>query len=214
MLRRNATKQRITSIYQNPGNLDHCSRLRRFEILEAMAQPSQLPRMAKTRYTGPRNIFWTYTVAERSVGWLTPQFHSHFREVLFHTAHRHCLFIPVYCLMPDHLHWIGCGLSEGSDQKQASRFLRRYAAASLLPWKWQRQPYDHILRENESCGEAFARIVNYVLENPVRKGLVEAKEAWPYSGCLLPGYPETDWQAPEYLFRFWELYAREREKMR
>ena len=44
---------------------------------------------------------------------------------------------------------------------------------------WQDESYDHVIRDN---GE-FERIVNYVLENPVKAGLASKWEDWPWTFC-------------------------------
>ena len=39
---------------------------------------------------------------------------------------------------------------------------------------WQDESYDHVIRNNEE----YIRTVNYVLENPVKGGLVSKWEEW------------------------------------
>jgi putative transposase len=46
---------------------------------------------------------------------------------------------------------------------------------------WQDESYDHVIRDN---GE-FERIIHYVLQNPVKAGLVSQWEDWPWSYCRL-----------------------------
>jgi len=41
---------------------------------------------------------------------------------------------------------------------------------------WQHESYDHVVRNNESGG-----IIDYIMNNPVKAGLVSRAEAWPYS---------------------------------
>jgi len=41
---------------------------------------------------------------------------------------------------------------------------------------WQRDFFDHRLRHDESEGEK----AEYILQNPIRAGLIEADEDWPY----------------------------------
>ena len=43
---------------------------------------------------------------------------------------------------------------------------------------WQENYYDHVLRSHESG----MRIAQYILENPLRKGLVDTVEDYAYSG--------------------------------
>jgi putative transposase len=95
-----------------------------------------------------------------------------------------------FVVMPDHLHFF-CA----SDQQPASASLSRFIggfkqwtakgilrAASLPPPLWQRQFFDHVLRSSESYESKW----RYVYENPVRAGLVDAAEDWPYAGRIAP----------------------------
>jgi REP element-mobilizing transposase RayT len=142
----------------------------------------------------------------RASGWLTNTFHLRFRETLLHTGARYHLLCPVYCLMPDHAHLVWLGIQKTSDQQQATRFLRKHLTPHLLPRKLQRQPHDHVLRENERERDAFQSTCFYIQENPVRKDLVKQWTDYPYTGCMLPGYPELDIRAPDFWLRFWRVY--------
>lgn len=42
---------------------------------------------------------------------------------------------------------------------------------------WQDESYDHVIRDNEE----FLRIIHYVLENPVKAGLVSRWDEWPWT---------------------------------
>jgi REP element-mobilizing transposase RayT len=53
----------------------------------------------------------------------------------------------------------------------------KYGGAGRL---WQRSSYDQIIRYNDSIQAA----ANYVLDNPVRKGLVEKWQDYPYSAIV------------------------------
>ena len=44
---------------------------------------------------------------------------------------------------------------------------------------WQHESYDHVVRN----GKELERIVNYVLYNPVRAGMVSSWEQWKWSYC-------------------------------
>jgi len=92
-----------------------------------------------------------------------------------------------YCLMPDHLHLLATPEQEGAS---VLRFLdelkgRTTREAWLLDWKgklWQPRSYDHILRRAESVPEAM----KYILDNPVRNGLVARPEDWRWGGAPDP----------------------------
>jgi len=171
-----------------------------------MQKKSQLPRLNPEAYRGRAMVFWTYSIEDRRQGWLGPKFHQRFREVLLHAAFRHRFVVPAYCLMPDHLHWLGMGIDESSDLRLGSKYHRRNLADALAPAEWQRQPHDHVLREEERERNAVASTGHYILENPVRKDLVSDRNAWEYSGCVIPGYADVDWQAEDYWMRFWRIY--------
>ena len=86
--------------------------------------------------------------------------------------------------MPDHLHLFGRGdqsfvlatwvkglkraISEGFPTKSQASF-------------WQPGFFDHLLRNDES----YAQKWEYVHENPVRAGLVENSDEWPYQGEIV-----------------------------
>ena len=90
-----------------------------------------------------------------------------------------------YTIMPDHIHFF-CAPTEypPSDfhvwmacwKRMVSN---RFPCPHALPL-WQRDCWDTQLR----CGESYAGKWEYVRANPVRRGLVESAEAWPYQGGL------------------------------
>ena len=168
----------------------------------------KLPRLEKHHYQGHAVVFWTNTLEERARGWLTPAFHSIFRELMLHAAARESLFCPAYCLMPDHLHLIWMGLRRESDQLNAMKFLCTHLEPVLGGGReWQHQPHDHVLREEERRRNAFGSFCFYTLANPVRAELVEREINWPYSGAVIPGYPALHPLAENYWELFWKLYV-------
>jgi REP element-mobilizing transposase RayT len=42
---------------------------------------------------------------------------------------------------------------------------------------WQSESYDHIVRDEDE----FYRIINYIINNPVKAGLVENWQDWPHT---------------------------------
>ena len=55
-----------------------------------------LPRLPREYYQGGTVVFWTLTLFDKARGWLTPSFHSRFRELMFHAAAREGLACPIY----------------------------------------------------------------------------------------------------------------------
>ena len=91
-----------------------------------------------------------------------------------------------YCFMPDHLHL----LVEGSEGSDLARLMKSFKQASSFDYKqrhgrplWQRSYYDHVLRGPDELQPA----VEYILGNPVRAGLVEDADTYPFSGGEIAG---------------------------
>jgi REP element-mobilizing transposase RayT len=97
----------------------------------------------------------------------------------------HALY--VFCLMPDHLHILLSPLESGIPVTQYMNGL--ISKMTHLSWEYgysgklmQRSFYDHIIRKEED----LRQIAEYILNNPVRKGLVEKWEDYPFCGLLDP----------------------------
>jgi len=128
----------------------------------------------------------------------------------------------VYCLMPEHLHFLcsvgpcarnsfcsvgACprndfdsvkvyphknyahkGLHYPDKAPSIIDFVNQFKGKSTtIAWKygikrnlWQKRCYDHILRTNEDVRKSG----EYILNNPVRRGLVEDWHEYPYCGYL------------------------------
>ncbi len=155
------------------------------------------------------------TMRDRARGWLDAQMHSEVRELLLHAMSRYHLQCAAYCLMSDHAHFLWMGLWEGSDQRLAAKFFRKHwnAALSERGVKLQHQAYDHVLREYERRPDAFEDTVIYVFKNPQRAGLLEEWEDWPFSGTIIPGYPDLPKSGfGEFWPQFWKIHNRERTR--
>jgi putative transposase len=88
-----------------------------------------------------------------------------------------------WVLMPDHLHWLfglrNCALPEcmqllkGRSARSINRVLDGHGAV------WQAGYFDHALRDDD-CVRKHAR---YIIENPVRAGLVQAVGEYAHVWC-------------------------------
>ena len=81
-------------------------------------------------------------------------------------------------LMPDHVHVIVAPIKNreakvGNFSAALKRWMREQLGAS---WQWQAGCFDRLLRTNESLHNKWL----YIRENPVRAGLVQSWEDWPY----------------------------------
>ena len=87
--------------------------------------------------------------------------------------------------MPDHFHAVVEGQARGSRwprfvrlAKQLSSYAFRVKTGRRL---WQNSYFDRTLRADE----ALADVVRYVINNPVRAGLVDAPAAYPCWGSVV-----------------------------
>jgi hypothetical protein len=171
-----------------------------------------LRRLPPEYYRGKAYVHWSMTIEERKTGWLVPILYYKFREILAHTAFRYGLCCPIYCCMPDHFHLLWAGILASCDQRSAARFFRQQMNVPLarMGVELQKQPFDHVLRDEERDRSAFETVAEYIARNPERAGLVpqDGYREYKYTGCLVPGYPDlSPWQA-DYWERFWRLYSR------
>ena len=89
-----------------------------------------------------------------------------------------------YVVMPDHLHFFCVPRVVETSLKN---WMHVWRACATRRWKWaeekpiwQKDFFDRDLRSGESYAEKW----RYVVENPVRAGLVERAEDWRWSGEL------------------------------
>ena len=92
--------------------------------------------------------------------------------------HRHALgiwYAHLGLIMPDHVHLI---LSFPDIDKREQTIISKWKewTAKTLRIDWQRDFFEHRLRTEQS----FREKADYILANPVRAGLVDKIEDWPY----------------------------------
>jgi len=119
-------------------------------------------------------------------------------DSLLWTRERYCWSLFCYCLMPDHLHFV-CRLTDrdvrvlnagarGEVPEGVLEHLGRFKSyTTKISWQfgctgklWQKSSYDRVL----DLEKPFEDVVQYVLDNPVRKGLVRQWQEWPYSDIV------------------------------
>jgi REP element-mobilizing transposase RayT len=175
-----------------------------------MTPEEHRPRLNRLKRLFARHplYFVTACTEQRRPILANPEVHASFRQFCQAGLTRG-VFVGNYVLMPDHLH-LFVVLGEEYVQERASALTeRRYSGAPvaadcdrrLLPlsdWvkslknslsktlrameisapHWQKGFFDHVLRSEESYSEKWL----YVVENPVRKGLVKQAGEWSFQG--------------------------------
>jgi len=91
-----------------------------------------------------------------------------------------------YVIMPDHIHFFCSSLEQ---KKRLSTYVGKWKEwtcksirkrTSLDAFRWQSGFFDHLVRNGDSRAGKW----EYVRNNPVRAGLVDAPDDWPYQGFI------------------------------
>jgi putative transposase len=144
-------------------------------------------RLPKEFYKGETSVVFTLCVKREAAAGFSlcnPEIISVFIGILTSAVANAGCIVPVYCFMPDHQHLIITGTRDGSDirkviinYKQKTGF---WLSVNKNNIKWQKDFYDHVIRRHED----LATQVKYILDNPVRKGLVSSWREYPYKGSI------------------------------
>jgi putative transposase len=95
-------------------------------------------------------------------------------SVRFRNEH-YTWFAQLFMIMPDHVHGL-IAFPPSSHTVQDRMTLWKRWTARQLGIVWQRDFFEHRLRSNESKREK----ADYILMNPVRRGLVDEPQKWPF----------------------------------
>jgi len=133
-------------------------------------------------YLGLHRYFLTFCTHERRRLFVSADRVAAAHEQFLRAAADARVAILAYCFMPDHVHLLIEGQSDDSDGR---RFITHAKQLSGFHFKnrfgqplWQRYGFERTLRANEPA----VRVARYLLENPVRAGLVTRVEDYPFLG--------------------------------
>ncbi len=131
-------------------------------------------------------MFFTVCTHRRKPVLSDAQCHEILKTVWTESSLRDGWWVGHYVLMPDHVHFfarpeVGARLTAKWVQMWKGVTSRRIAGArNLIPPIWQAEYFDRYLRSAESYSQKW----DYVEQNPVRAGLVQGLEDWPYRGVI------------------------------
>ncbi len=141
-------------------------------------------RLRNFDYAATRAYFVTIVAVDRKPVFLNKDLSYEIIKCLIDLRSKLHFNLYVYCLMPDHFHAI---IGAGESKKSLGGICGAFKSISNhIYWKygegklWQRQFYDHIIRNEED----FFETLEYIRLNPVRKNLVEKIEDWEFSGIV------------------------------
>jgi putative transposase len=133
-------------------------------------------------YIGLQRYFLTFCTHNRDRIFISKEPVDIVREQILCAADEEQFAIVVYCFMPDHIHLLAEGESETADGRRliarAKQFSGFYYSKRFRKPLWQRYGYERVLRtEEDTLG-----VAKYILENPVRGGLVQSPQDYEFSG--------------------------------
>jgi REP element-mobilizing transposase RayT len=139
-------------------------------------------RLALETYRGEVTASFTACVAGKQDLFVSSDIVGIFRQALWRASDRYQCEVLIYCFMPDHLHVALHGRTPSSDLWKAMTLFKQvtghWLARHLPRVQWQKDFFDHILREEDE----LVRQLRYIADNPVRRGLVTEWHAYPFTG--------------------------------
>ncbi|OGS20794.1 MAG: hypothetical protein A2252_12225 [Elusimicrobia bacterium RIFOXYA2_FULL_39_19] len=89
-----------------------------------------------------------------------------------------------YIFMPDHMHIVLEGKEKDSNLLKCLKLFKQFSgywfSKNISGIEWQKDFYDHIHRKEDDLPVH----IRYILNNPVRKGLVKDWNDYPFKGSL------------------------------
>jgi len=154
--------------------------MRKQEASEQYSRRNSL-RLFGFDYATRRYYFVTIVTLQRRKVFLNPELAQAVLDCLLQLRNNMGFKIYSYCLMPDHFHAI-LGLADsGKTLAQVCGAFKSLSTGEY--WRcgsegklWQRQFFDHIIRNETDLAETL----QYIELNPAREGLFD----WPYIGHM------------------------------
>jgi REP element-mobilizing transposase RayT len=115
-------------------------------------------------------------------------------EALFWMESQNVYSLGAFVVLPDHYHAV-IVLTETKSLSQVMRSIGSHTArqANRIMGAsgqfWQRGYYDRAIRKTEDINAIF----EYIHHNPVRRGLVQSADEWPYSSIAPPFNRRIRW---------------------
>jgi putative transposase len=157
---------------------------------EATAEPALLPdgwHAPRKRPThgviltpdAPSIVFLTICTEKREPWLADPEVHGLLKNIWRQAAG---WLVGRYVLMPDHIHmFAGWAGGKWSLETWVQFWKARLSVChKVQSHRWQSGHWDTRMTSREQCESKW----EYVVNNPVRHGLVKSPELWPYSGMV------------------------------
>jgi len=176
---------------------DYCALIRFLNAGDTSKHSRKKHRLPAECYTlSDCEYFFTLCARHQGTPFTEPELAVAMVESLLWRKQQHHWSLYTLCLMPDHLHFLlrletnevryfnggARGILPEGVLNQVAGF--KSFTTTQVWWKqggkgplWQRSSYDRVIRYNQSIQQA----ASYILDNPVRKGIVKQWKDYPYS---------------------------------
>ncbi len=166
--------------------MDRDGAIRRAAVRAGQSRPAtfgrgRAVRLADDVYAGDRPIHVTLC-AQRAAPFRDPTVARMVCDAVETCARQLDYELAGYCLMPDHVHVV---VSPACSETALAVFLRRLKSYTTNRYQrlvgparlWRHSARDRVKRPREDLRE----LVAYVANNPVRRGLIQRWQDWPYT---------------------------------
>lgn len=148
----------------------------------AFVRPRHPVHLKAFDYIGPHRYSLTFCTDSRRPHFVSADAVGLVWSHILRTANDQSFAIVAYCFMPDHLHLLVEGQSAAADLRQFITLAKQssgfYFSREFHVRLWQRYGFERVLRREETT----AIVARYILENPVRAGLVRRVDEYPFVG--------------------------------
>jgi REP-associated tyrosine transposase len=143
-------------------------------------------------YVGEEVVSFTVCIRNRNIFFTNNELFKIFENYLLNELRIFDCSAYVYLFMPDHLHLVLTGNDSKANIKKCLEMFKQktgfWLSNNIKKIKWQKDYYDHILRSEEN----LIVHIKYILNNPVRAGLVEYWKQYQYKGSAI--YNLDEWE--------------------
>lgn len=142
-------------------------------------------------YIGERPATFTLCIKDKKKFFISDNIFQIFQKILLLELNNFNCLAYVYLFMPDHMHMTLTGNDSSSNTKKCIDMFKQktgfWLSKNYSSIKWQKDYYDHILRSEENLNVH----IKYILNNPVRAGLVEYWKKYQFKGSTV--YDLNEW---------------------
>ena len=143
-------------------------------------------------YLGIKAVSFTLCIKEMKKVFTNQNIFRDFEEILNREMEKSFCDSLIYLFMPDHIHLILQGKEDHSNVLKCVYSFKQktgyWLSQNIPDIKWQKDFYDHIIRNEED----FRNQLSYILNNPVRKGLVDEWQDYKFKGSTIYDLDELE----------------------